>query len=327
MRKPGDVTDKPELNETVKLQAAQWLARQRSNLRTAEDARAFQAWLAEDPTHGQAFEALTAVWDAAGGYPRDMRTGSRVPAAASGSRRAVLAGLAVTPLAGAAAYLALTRPSEASVYVTTVGEQRAIALPDNSRALLDTNSRMEVLFDRDTRAVVLRYGRANFTVVSDRDRPFVVKAAEGRIVADASNFDVRCDGRNACVMLFSGQASVDLKREVRRLTPGERMALTGASVGAVDRPRPAAAGAWHSGRTVFENTRLSEAVSEMNRYSAVALEIQGRDLGDKRISGVYRNGDSIAFANTVAVLTGAKVRETPSRVLLIASDGQPLTKK
>ena len=47
-----------------------------------------------------------------------------------------------------------------------MGEQQAIALPDNSRALLDTNSRIDVLFDRDTRGVVLRYGRANFTVVS-----------------------------------------------------------------------------------------------------------------------------------------------------------------
>ena len=129
---------------------------------------------------------------------------------------------------------------------------------------------MDALFDRDTRIITLRYGRANFTVVSDRDRPFVVKAAEGRIVADASNFDVRCDGQNASVMLFSGQASVNLNNEVRRLSPGERMALVGETVAAIDRPRAAAVGAWHSGRTVFEDTRLSEAVAEMNRYSLSA---------------------------------------------------------
>jgi len=315
------------LNETVKLQAAQWLARQRSNLRTDEDARGFQAWLAEDPAHGEAFEALTAVWDVAGSYPRDMRGGGLAPAAASNSRRVVMAGLLAAPVAGTAAYLTLLRPAEARTYVTKVGEQRTIELPDNSRALLDTNSCMDALFDRNTRIITLRYGRANFTVVSDRDRPFVVKAAEGRIVADASNFDVRCDGQNASVMLFSGQASVNLNNEVRRLSPGERMALVGESIAAIDRPRAAAVGAWHSGRTVFEDTRLSEAVAEMNRYSSIGLALQGRDLGDKRISGVYRNGDSIAFANTVAALMGARVQETPSRVILIASDGRPLTKK
>lgn len=320
------MTDKSDWDDTVKLQAAQWLARQRSNLRTEADARGFQAWLAQDPAHGEAFEALTAVWDMAGSYPRDMR-GARAPETASRSRRAVLAGLAVTPIVGSAAYFTLMHPAQASVYVTRVGEQKAIALPDNSRALLDTNSRLEVQFGRDMRVVTLRYGRANFTVVSDKDRPFVVKAAESQVIADASNFDVRCDGHKACVMLFSGQASVNLKNETRRLTPGERMTLVGASVGVVDRPRPAAAGAWHSGRTVFEDTRLSEAVAEMNRYSAVGLEVQGRDLGEKRISGVYRNGDSIAFANTVAVLTGARVQEMRGRVFLIASDGQPLTKR
>jgi transmembrane sensor len=326
MRRPGDVTDTPGWNETVKLQAAQWLARQRSNLRTEADARGFQAWLAEDPAHGEAFEALTAVWDVAGNYPRDMR-GTTAPARATSSRRAVMAGLVAAPVVVGAAYLTLLRPAEARTYVTKVGEQQAIDLPDNSRALLDTNSRIDVLFGRDMRVITLRYGRANFTVLSDKDRPFVVKAAEGRIVADASNFDVRCDGQNACVMLFSGQASVNLKNELRRLAPGERMALVGEAVAAIDRPRPATAGAWHSGRTVFEDTRLSEAVAEMNRYSAIGLDIQGRDLGDKRISGIYRNGDSIAFANTVAALMGAKVQETPDRVILIAGDGRPLTKK
>ena len=320
------MTDKRDLNEPVKLQAAQWLARQRSNLRTDEDARGFQAWLAEDPAHGEAFEALTAVWDVAGSYPRDMRA-VRAPARPASSRRAVMAGLVATPAAAGAAYLTLLRPAQADTYVTKVGEQRAIDLPDNSRALLDTNSRIDVLFDHDTRVVALRYGRANFTVVSDKDRPFVVKAAEGRIVADASNFDVRCDGRNASVMLFSGQASLNLNNEVRRLTPGERMTLVGETVAAIDRPRPAAAGAWHSGRTVFEDTRLSEAVAEMNRYSEIGLAIQGPDLGEKRISGIYRNGDNIAFANTVAALMGVKVQETPSRVLLIADDGRSPTKK
>lgn len=320
------MTDKPQLDETVKLAAAQWLARQRSNLRTDDSMRDFQAWLAEDPAHGEAFEALTTVWDMAGNYPRDLRVRPAAPVAA-GSRRAVMAGLLTAPIVGGAAYMMSLRPSQAGTYVTKVGEQRAIALPDDSHALLDTNSRMDILFGRGTRVVTLRYGRANFTVVSDKDRPFVVNAAEGRIVAGASNFDVRCEGPRACVMLFAGQASVAVNNGTRRLTPGERVLLRGAGAGTVDRPSLASAGAWHSGRTVFEDTRLAEAVAEMNRYSRVGLEIQGRDLGDKRISGVYRNGDSIDFANTVAVLTGAKVRETPSRVLLVASDGQPLRKK
>ena len=320
------MTDKSDLDETVKLQAAQWLARQRSNLRTEGDARAFQAWLAEDPSHGEAFEALTAVWDVAGAYPRDMRV-ARPPVKAASSRRAVMAGLVATPVVAGAAYLTLSRPAEARTYVTKVGEQRAIDLPDNSRALLDTNSRIDVLFDHDTRVVALRYGRVNFTVVSEMARPFVVKAAEGRIFANASNFDVRCDGQSACVVLFSGQASVDFNNEVRRLTPGERMTLTGTAVATIDRPRTTAAGAWHSGRTIFEDTRLAEAVAEMNRYSAIGLAVQGHDLGEKRISGIYRNGDSVAFANTVAALLGAKLQERPGHVVLVANDGRPLTKK
>ena len=101
-----------ERDETVKLQAAQWLARQRSNLRTEGDARAFQAWLAEDPSHGEAFEALTAVWEVAGAYPRHMRTARRA-ARSTSSRRAVMAGFVATPVVAGAAYFTLLRPAAA----------------------------------------------------------------------------------------------------------------------------------------------------------------------------------------------------------------------
>lgn len=312
--------------EDAKLEAAEWLARQRSNLRTTDDERGFQEWLAADPAHGAAFETLTAVWDVAGAYPRDMRGAPTTTSSSRATRRAVMAGLVAAPVAGVA-YMTLLRPAEARTYITKIGEQRMIALPDDSHALLDTNSRIDMVFDRGMRVVTLQYGRANFAVVSDKTRPFVVKAAENQIVADASNFDVRCDGQKSCVMLFSGQASVNLRNEIRRLTPGERMMLLGSAVSTVDRPKPATVAAWHSGRTIFEDTRLAEAVAEMNRYSAKDIEIRGRNLGEKRISGVYRNGDSTAFANTVAALMPVDVRQTPGRVLLIENDDHPLTKK
>jgi len=318
--------DKPGLDKTVKLQASQWLARQRSNLRTDEDARDFQAWLAKDPAHGGAFEALTAVWDMAGNYPRDMRA-TPAPAMMSSSRRAVMAGLVAAPVMVGAAFLTQLRQAEARTYVTRVGAQRTIELPDHSRALLDTNSRLDALFDRDTRAVTLEFGRANFAVLPDKDHPFVIKVASCQILADASNFDVRRDGHNTSVMLFSGQLSVKFDGEIHRLTAGERMVIVDKTVTAIDRPRPDAVGAWHSGRTVFEGTQLSEAVAEMNRYSQIGLEIQGRDLGARRISGVYRNGDSVAFAKTVAALLGAQIQQTPNRVFIFASDGRPLVQR
>ena len=55
----------------VKAGAATWLARLRADDRTAEDEAAFREWLADDPAHAAAFEAMNGVWDVAG--RRDLR--------------------------------------------------------------------------------------------------------------------------------------------------------------------------------------------------------------------------------------------------------------
>ena len=45
-------------------EAAAWIARIRSEERTAADERGFQSWLAEDPANREVFKTLMALWDA-----------------------------------------------------------------------------------------------------------------------------------------------------------------------------------------------------------------------------------------------------------------------
>lgn len=308
-----------ELTDAIKTEAAAWMARLGSNRRTDSDEQDFRAWLSSNPAHAAAFEELSAIWDVAGAYPRDIRGYSteRKPTLA---RRAVAAGLVMLPVAGAG--LMFLRPAQAETYSTKVGEQKKITLSDESSIFLDTNTRLDVSFDRDTRLVVLQYGRANFQVTADKDRPFVVKAADSRIVAAQSNFDVRCDKARVSVVLFSGRASVKGGGNLKVLTPGDRLAAEVNRTVILDKPKLTSLQAWRSGRTVFEDAKLSDAVAEMNRYNAVEMQIRDRDIADMRVSGVYRNGDSLAFANTIAKLMPVKVVETPTRVYLLGDDSR-----
>jgi transmembrane sensor len=306
------------LTETVKTEAAAWMARLGSNRRTDADEQDFRAWLGSDPAHAAAFEELSAIWDVAGTYPRDMR-GHSVEKRPTLARRAVAAGLVALPVAGAG--LILLRPAQAETYSTKVGEQKKITLSDESSIFLDTNTRLEVSFDRQTRLVVLQYGRANFEVATDKDRPFVVKAADSHIIAAESNFDVRYDKSQVSVVLFSGQATVKDAGKLKALAPGERLATENHAI-TLDKPKLTSVQAWRSGRTIFENTKLSDAVAEMNRYNAIEMQIRDRDIADMRVSGIYRNGDSLAFANTIAKLMPVKVQETPTGVYLLEDDSR-----
>lgn len=56
---------------------------------------------------------------------------------------------------------------------------------------------------------------------------------------------------------------------------------------------------------------LSEAVTEMNRYSRKPIVLVD-DVSSKalRVSGLFRTGDNVAFAHAVAALHGLAVHES-----------------
>jgi len=79
-----------------------------------------------------------------------------------------------------------------------------------------------------------------------------------------------------------------------------------------------AAIAWRRGEIVFEDTPLAEAIAEMNRYSPVVLAMDVPQGFAYPVSGVFRSGDSEAFAKAVADIYGLELARRPNRVLLSA---------
>lgn len=310
MSAPAHIT--PE----VKAEAAAWLARLRADDRTRADERAFQAWLKADPAHAVAFEAVTQAWEAAGALTRADRDWlerdeepARTPLLTR--RSALAAGISTLVIAGAT--FATLSEAYAGVYETDIGEQKHVTLDDGTQVFLDTDTRIKVAFSDRTRLVDLQRGRANFRVAPDAKRIFVVEAAERRIVAARTTFDVRRDGERVSVVLIQGKATVD----GAAVEAGQRLVAAKAKA-AVDRPNLTQALAWQTGQAIFENQTLAEAVAEMNRYSTVKLVIADRGIANLRLSGVYRVGDNAAFAQSVAKLLPVEVRRSDDRMDLVA---------
>jgi transmembrane sensor len=283
--------------ETARAEAAAWLARLRADDRSPADERAFQSWLAADPRHIAAFEAINAMWDAAGGLVRARRPVLQ--------RRAVLAGLGtfVVLATGFSAW----ENAYAGVYETDVGEQKHVALDDGTQVFLDTDTRIRVRFDSSLRTVELERGRANFRVAPDAKRPFVVRAAGQEIVASRTTFDVRRDGDRVSVVLIAGKAALKSSSTQRAnasnvLTPGERVVAMANDVVKHDKPNLMPLLAWQTGQAIFESEELAQAAAEMNRYTTMKLVVDDPAISRLRMSGVYRVGDNAAFARSVAAL-------------------------
>jgi transmembrane sensor len=304
--------------EDIEIEAADWLARLNADNRTPADEHSFQAWLAESPAHAAAFEEATMIWDLAGGVPQDMLRDGRAKQRFA-HRREVLAGLAVT-VAVAGTFSFLGR-AQAKVYETAVGERRQVIFEDKSVAMLDTDTRIVVKYSDRNRLVDLDRGRVNFHVAPDSARPFTVAGAQQTVVAHQSDFDVQRDGQNISVVLISGQASVNAGARNAVLKSGERLVTSGDAT-RLDRPSLQPLLAWQKGQAILENEKLTDAVAEMNRYSAVKLTIGDHAIEGLRVSGVYKVGDNLGFARSIARLLPLKIQQADGQVILIMDTGR-----
>jgi len=310
-------------------EAAAWLARLHAEDRNSGDEAAFRAWLGASPDHVAAFEAVDRMWSDVGGLT-DLRAHSdlrRIPAPMRqpglASRRALLAGVGLLAVTGGSALF--WRSASAKVYETEVGEQKHVALDDGSQLFLDARTRIAVSFSDTARVVGLQYGRANFRVVPDLKRPFIVEAAERKIVATRCNFDVRCEDGKVQVVLIHGEADVkpasDAGGQGERLRAGDRLVASNDNTEKRDKPDLTHVLAWQTGYEMFDKENLAQVAEEMNRYSTTRLEVDSSAAGLK-VSGMYRVGDNSAFANALTKLLPIAVRQNGDTLVLTA-DSDP----
>lgn len=297
----------------IRAEAAAWLARLHGPNRTPAMEEGLRRWLAQDPIHAREFELATDVWDESGGH------GTRVPTEQLPSRRHFHLPRLLVPLgafvAAAIIMVCWVIQAHGTVQVSTgIGEQRTIILADGSRLTLNTNTQAEVRYTKQARTVTLRTGEAYFDVVHNSHRPFIVRAGDQKIVDLGTRFIVSrtAPGANSLsVTVVEGRVAVapvgDMNMlgpksppRVRIVTAGHLLKFRAGSFPALHSVSLDSATAWLNGQLVFDDTPLSEAAAEFNRYSSVKIRVLSGTARRLPVGGVFRIGDSASFARAVA---------------------------
>lgn len=309
----------------VRREAAEWVARLGGGAGGEEHA-AFRTWYDSDPRNAEAYDRMAAIWSAAGQLPRPVKA-SR--GSGAGWRRGLVYAVAASLLAVAALAFMLrggsTGAGEPSVaYATARGELRDFALPDGSRVTLDAASRIEVAFTGEERRLVLREGRARFTVAHET-RPFIVQAGTEQIVATGTVFDVSLLGQRVAVVMLEG--SVEIRRSgaappVPRLAAGQRLVIRGQGDATVMTSTRGDT-SWASRMLEFDDVPLAEAVAIVNRYGGARLSLADAALGRLRVSGAFRTGDVPGFARAAAAALGLRLVPQPDGGLLFVRGDSP----
>jgi transmembrane sensor len=318
------------LSDRASAEAAAWLARLESTGRTEATEAGLRAWLEADASHRTAFEKAMDLWailpGAAAARDGQAAGDARLPAVLTGwsGRRAarplaLVASLLLMILA--AGWWALHQPTG---YATAVGEQKVATLEDGTRIALNTDTQLHVRYEEKRRSIILDDGEAMFEVARNPARPFVVTAGDKVVTAIGTSFIVRKTGEAVTVTLISGKVRVDTRPSAgsdaavrsTMLAPGERFAGTADAAAMVTPVSSEAATAWRRGQVMFNDTPLSAAVAELNRYGGPQIDVADPRMGALTVSGVFATNDTAEFADAVAALHGLAVDRNAGRIRL-----------
>jgi transmembrane sensor len=188
-------------------------------------------------------------------------------------------------------------------YSTEVGQQRTLPLEDGSKVELNTDTRLRVAVTREHRTVWLDRGEAYFEVAHDSSRPFVVLAGTRRVTVLGTKFSVRRDGNEIQVKVKEGRVVLDEPSAAPPSAPavviGGDIAIARASqtlvaersAGDLEREL-----SWRQGRLSFDNSTLSDAAREFNRYNRKKLIVADPAVASIRLGGSFEARNVDAFA-------------------------------
>lgn len=330
-----------EFEDRILDEAAGWFARLQAADCSLEERAAFRRWKEVDERHALAYEQAC---QAAAGIDQLMAFDPRmqallgealVPAAApvvanpvSGLRRSrrwwIPAALAASL---ALAFVSLrfaddgTRAAD-SVVLQAQAAPRTVTLEDGSTVQMDVNTTLRVRITAQLREVTLEAGRAMFGVAHDSSRPFSVAAATSRTTALGTQFQVELDRSAVVVTLAEGSIAIDNEGPTQiwreRLHPGEQLRIDVVSAArdkmVVD---PSVVTSWTRGRLLFRGTRLTDAIEQVNRYSAKKVRLADASLGELPVAGNFIAGDSDLIVDALASALPLRVVDGGEKEILL----------
>ena len=208
-------------------------------------------------------------------------------------------------------------------FATEPGERRELTLPDGSLAELAPNTDIVLRFRQHERLIELERGEATFHVTKNPNRPFLVRAAQTRILAVGTVFNVERDARAVSVAVIEGRVAVSQQPaarllsfapepSVRTLSLGvdEQVSITLAGVTLpVHKVEHAGAGSAQSAELTFEDQTVAEIARRFNLHNRIHIDILDSQLGARRITGVFRADDPHSFVDFIRATTEVQVIE------------------
>jgi transmembrane sensor len=328
----------------VEAEACAWIAQLDGGEPSQEDLDAFREWIHRSPRHQEEIKRLSAIWG-------DLNVLTELAVPIKARRRIFLyklnlrvAAIAFTLLFGVigSAYVLWPvthiRQVEANtVFATAIGERKPVTLSDGSKVLLNTDSRVQLEYTPDQRAVRLLQGEAFFEVAHNADRPFLVYAGGNVVRAVGTAFSVHIQKHDVAVVVTEGtvelasvspraggaQDGLSKPRTIKLVAINAGQGATiDDRVEAIETIKPAEVTrklSWREGVLSFSGEPLEQVVQEVSRYTPVTIVISDPSIRNVAIGGYFKAGETESMFEALETSFGVRVTRVNDRLVYLAA--------
>ena len=279
----------------------------------------FSAWLGESPAHAAAYAKIEQMWrdialvddiDLALAAPqrkppvdgRLSRWALRFTGGDAWGRRGMVGyGLAAGLLIAVGFWWVQSYDPVATQQFATgtgIDKLQTVLLADGSEVTLDAASTIIARFSKGRREVDLLRGSAYFDVARDAARTFrvVVDGAEIRVLG--TEFDIRRRADDIQVSVTEGAVQISTVQETTsnqedarssiKLVAGQQvLAAVDGGIGEIGGFDVAKTLAWREGRLIYDNARLADVITDINRYRQKKIVLADEMLGEIRLTTTF----------------------------------------
>ena len=200
---------------------------------------------------------------------------------------------------------------------STNAQQLVHALPDKSEIKL--NAASKIAYNKKTwknNRVVELEGEAFFKV--QKGSSFTVKTKAGSVRVLGTSFNVFARDGELKVVCFTGKVEVKSNNnDIQILTPGKSTALVAntklSPPQKIDLKKMAT---WRTGNFVFENISFGQVIKEVERQFDVTIEIQDKNLLNKRGAYLFETGDLQKALKKICTPLGLKFEIKGKKVVI-----------
>jgi transmembrane sensor len=202
---------------------------------------------------------------------------------------------------------------------TTSGQRASLKLADGTQVILGPASTLRYDVSSRARRVELS-GLAQFKVVHDASRPFIVRAGRAEATDVGTEFTVRAFPDEGAVVLAVTEGEIALRDGATRLS------LAAGQIGRVDSAgvqrlagAPSDYAQWVAGGLMFQNAPLSDVARELSRWFAADVRVDAR-VANRRVSATYADPTLDGVLSAITRATGSRAERTSAGYRLLPRD-------